>query len=206
MGVVNRKSVASPTLPKETVEMPGLDGEVIVCGLKLTDRLGLQNRMATRRSASDEADVGAMANVRIEALCRGPPRVRRRHAPVRLLQRGRRKKVTSQPDLRFALRLAQRIGCTLDELGHRMSAQEFGLHMALDHEEALSAPMNLMLGKLQASIANGPLKTPPGRVWRADDFVHLRPLPEAKPVEPVAEQKPPMTVEEIKARFNAAGG
>ena len=57
MGVVNRKSVASPTLPKETVSMPGLEGEVIVCGLRLTDRLGLQNRMAARRHSDDEADV-----------------------------------------------------------------------------------------------------------------------------------------------------
>jgi len=87
-----------------------------------------------------------------------------------------------------------------------MSAQEFGLHMALEDDETLAAPMNLMLGKLQAAIANGTLKTPPGRLWRAEDFVHLCALAEVDAVAPASTLPVPMTVNEIMARFNAAGG
>lgn len=56
MAVVNRSSVAAPTLPKETVEVAALDGEVIVRGLLLTERLEIQNRIVSLRQAAAEVN------------------------------------------------------------------------------------------------------------------------------------------------------
>lgn len=39
MAVLNRSEIAAPILPKETVEVPALGGEVVVHGLMLSDRL-----------------------------------------------------------------------------------------------------------------------------------------------------------------------
>ena len=58
MTVVNRSSVAAPTLPKETVEVAALDGEVIVRGLLLTERLAIEARIVGLRSTA--ADVHAI--------------------------------------------------------------------------------------------------------------------------------------------------
>lgn len=53
MAVVNRSSVAAPTLPKETVEVAALDGEVIVRGLLLTERLDIEARIVKLRQAAE---------------------------------------------------------------------------------------------------------------------------------------------------------
>lgn len=41
MAVLNKSAIPAPILPKETVEVPALGGEVIVQGLMLKDRLEL---------------------------------------------------------------------------------------------------------------------------------------------------------------------
>lgn len=55
MAVVNRNTVAAPTLPKETVEVEALGGEVIVRGLLLTERLALESRLASAREQAAKA-------------------------------------------------------------------------------------------------------------------------------------------------------
>lgn len=45
MAVVNRKALATPALPKETVPVEAFGGDVVVCGLLLTQRLALQARI-----------------------------------------------------------------------------------------------------------------------------------------------------------------
>lgn len=41
MAVINKSETPSPILPKETVEVPSLNGDVVVTGLLLKDRLDL---------------------------------------------------------------------------------------------------------------------------------------------------------------------
>ena len=55
MTVILAASVAAPTLPKETVAVESLGGEVVVCGLKLTDRLGIQARMRALNQRAEKA-------------------------------------------------------------------------------------------------------------------------------------------------------
>lgn len=59
MPVVKRGEVAAPTLPKQTVEVEALGGEVVVRGLTLVERLAVTNRLAALRSAAKaRADAG----------------------------------------------------------------------------------------------------------------------------------------------------
>jgi hypothetical protein len=41
MAVINKSAIPEPILPKETVEVPSLNGDVIVQGLMLKDRMEL---------------------------------------------------------------------------------------------------------------------------------------------------------------------
>jgi hypothetical protein len=41
MAVLNRSAIPAPILPKETVEVPSLNGDVVVQGLMLKDRMEL---------------------------------------------------------------------------------------------------------------------------------------------------------------------
>lgn len=41
MAVLNRSAIPAPVLPKETIEVPSLNGEVVVHGLMLKDRMEL---------------------------------------------------------------------------------------------------------------------------------------------------------------------
>lgn len=47
MAVLNRAAVTAPVVPKQTVEVPALGGEVVVRGLMMTERLALQSQMAS---------------------------------------------------------------------------------------------------------------------------------------------------------------
>lgn len=72
MAVVKRANVAQPTLPKETVEVEALQGEVVVRGLLLTERLAVEARIVALRSAqkadSSAADVNEILPVML-AIC-----------------------------------------------------------------------------------------------------------------------------------------
>ena len=100
------------------------------------------------------------------------------------------------------MRLAQRLGTTVQQLQTQMTAQEFAQHYALECEEPLPAAQWSMAAALLAALANGPLKEPePGRTWRASDFMpalwqHNAPEPEADK---------PATVQDIMASARAAG-
>lgn len=52
MPVVKRGEVAAPTLPKQTVEVEALGGEVVVRGLTLVERLAVTSRLATLSAAA----------------------------------------------------------------------------------------------------------------------------------------------------------
>ncbi len=94
------------------------------------------------------------------------------------------------------------MGCTLNELGNRMSAHEFGLHLALHHGEPLLAAHHAALGTLMAAIANGTLKTPADRLWQASDFVRT---PWAPPEPVAAAPAAPQTVADIMAVMGLPG-
>jgi hypothetical protein len=98
----------------------------------------------------------------------------------------------AQPELRAALRLAAQTHCTLEELGERMSAEEFGLWLEfLDVEPVGPASLPPMLAAVLAALANGPLQPPNGKKkFLAQDFIDLArwDAPPTGPVEPSAEQ------------------
>lgn len=73
------------------------------------------------------------------------------------------------------MRLAAQTHCTLEELGERMSAEEFGLWSAfLDSEPIGPAGAFAALAELLAALANGPLQPPQGRKsFRAQDFIDV---------------------------------
>ena len=83
---------------------------------------------------------------------------------------GRGKKLASQPELRAALRLARSLGCTLAELGERMTSAEFALHVELEQREPLPPALLDLAAALMAAIHNGPLQRRDKRHWRAEDF------------------------------------
>ena len=60
MAVVDRAKVAPPVLPKETVEVAAIGGEVVVRGLLLTEYLRMKNRIA-QANADHSAEDGVYA-------------------------------------------------------------------------------------------------------------------------------------------------
>lgn len=55
MAVIKRGNVAEPTLPKETVEVEAIGGEVVVRGLLLSERQELEDLMVRLAKAKREA-------------------------------------------------------------------------------------------------------------------------------------------------------
>ncbi len=70
MAVIKRASVVAPTVPKETVQVDALGGEVVVRGLLLSERMAVQKKIVTLRKAeaTDEGNVHAILPVLL-ALC-----------------------------------------------------------------------------------------------------------------------------------------
>ena len=70
MTVIKRGEVPAPVLPKETVEVEALGGEVVVRGMLLTERLAVQKRITSLRKAEANGldDVHAILPVML-ALC-----------------------------------------------------------------------------------------------------------------------------------------
>lgn len=62
MAVVKRGNVAEPALPKETVEVEALGGDVVVRGLLLTERLDLEARIVQLARANKTARDAAQAS------------------------------------------------------------------------------------------------------------------------------------------------
>ena len=93
-----------------------------------------------------------------------------------------KKKLTSRPDLRFALLLARSMGRTLDELGRTCSAEEFGLWAALYEVEPW--------GPLRDDLAAGVIASTIANVNRGKDSPVFKPadfMPIMHPAEPVQE-------------------
>lgn len=64
------------------------------------------------------------------------------------------------------------MGMTMQQLGATMTAQEFGLHLALEREEPLPSAQWRAVASILAALANGPLSAPAkGRNWAAHDFM-----------------------------------
>lgn len=59
MTVVTKAGIASPVLPKQSVEVEPLGGEVVVRGLLLVELLGVQQRIATLHQAAGGGDHAA---------------------------------------------------------------------------------------------------------------------------------------------------
>lgn len=89
-----------------------------------------------------------------------------------LRQRGQPKKLLSRPDLRAAISLCCVLGCTVAELGDRLSADEFGLWRAwlAEHQAAPEAQPALM-AQLIAAVMNGPLTRADKQFFKATDFL-----------------------------------
>lgn len=80
------------------------------------------------------------------------------------------------------------LGCTIGELGDRMTSEEFALWLAYRRTQPfgpLLAPLMPMLADMLAAMANGPLQRNDKRLWRADDFLPPRLwAPEPAPAPP----------------------
>lgn len=70
MAVIKRATVPAPTVPKETVDVPALGGEVVVRGLLLSERMAIQKKIVTLRKADadEEGTVHAILPVLL-AIC-----------------------------------------------------------------------------------------------------------------------------------------
>jgi hypothetical protein len=101
------------------------------------------------------------------------------------------------------------MGMTMQQLGDTMTAQEFGLHLALEREEDLPAPTLRALSAILSALANGPLTAPAkGRMWAPHDFMPTLWADVTDPDQPgdQATQDPEyMGVDEIMARARLAG-
>jgi len=79
MAVIKRGNVAEPTLPKETVEVEAIGGEVVVRGLLLTERMAIDARIdrVRRQVLADRKDgksvemptFGEVAGISLLAQC-----------------------------------------------------------------------------------------------------------------------------------------
>lgn len=71
--------------------------------------------------------------------------------------------------------VAATIGCTVDELGERMSSEELALWLARWRIEPFG-PHTLMrvLAEVLAALANGPLERRDKRLWQPTDFFDPR--------------------------------
>lgn len=99
------------------------------------------------------------------------------------------------------MRLAVQLHCTLEELGGRMSSEEFGLWLTFQEEEPIGpAAMLPALCELLAALANGPLQPPKNRkVWNSADFMGARWQSRA----PVAPPQP--TLQDVVNLFTPPG-
>lgn len=74
MAVVKRSSVAAPMLPKQTVEVEAIGGDVVVRGLLMTEYMTVVQRMgglvqaAKARSAADSAASAALGSADLAAV------------------------------------------------------------------------------------------------------------------------------------------
>ncbi len=70
------------------------------------------------------------------------------------------------------MEVAATLGCTVAELGDRMSSEEFGLWLAYRELQPFG-PLQLMpmLAEVLAGLANGQSPRKDKRGWRADDFI-----------------------------------
>lgn len=98
----------------------------------------------------------------------------------------------------------------MQQLGDNMTAQEFGLHLALEREEDLPAPTLRALSSILAALANGPLSPPAkGRLWAAHDFMPTLWAdvtdPDQDGADQAASNPETITVEQIMARARMAG-
>lgn len=59
MAVIKRSAIAAPTLPKETVAVAPLGGDVVVRGLLLTERMAVQRQLVELRK-KELTDTGAV--------------------------------------------------------------------------------------------------------------------------------------------------
>ena len=93
----------------------------------------------------------------------------------------------SQPEKAFAFRLAMHLGMTVEELGERMTAEEFGLWMAYAELEGWQPGAEAIhTAELLATVYNGPCKPPGNRkAWSLRDFLPRLPWePKKKPFVP----------------------
>lgn len=96
------------------------------------------------------------------------------------------------------------MGTTVEHLSQIMSAQEFGQHLVLEHEEPLGRGWQMAVAHVLAALANGPLQRPQAnRNWGAADF-----LPEpwqADEADAPEEDAANLTVEQILQRARLGG-
>lgn len=93
----------------------------------------------------------------------------------------------------------------MQQLGQEMTAQEFGLHMALESREPLEPGIERAVAALIAAQANGPMTRKDKRMWLSGDFIPEH-WPEIEADElPAPKAPPPPTVEQIRGQARAMG-
>ena len=90
------------------------------------------------------------------------------------------------------------MGCTVQELGQRMTAQEFGeWQVFYEREQLHPAAQRYQDAQHMAAIHNGPLSRADKSLWKA---AHLMP---ADPWAPIAPEPPPPDFATLQAQVKA---
>jgi hypothetical protein len=95
------------------------------------------------------------------------------------------------------------VGCTVQELGQRMTAEELGWWQTMIEQEWMGpAKMARLLAHIAAGIRNGPVKGPDGdkSVWQVDHFI---PADRWDPPKP--ERDEAVGIDEVKEWFSRFG-
>ncbi|MDP3625016.1 MAG: hypothetical protein Q8S12_00350 [Hydrogenophaga sp.] len=109
-----------------------------------------------------------------------------------------------QPDRRFAFVLALRLGCTVDELGERISAEEFGEWKAFFSKEQLHpAAARMRHAQLMAALHNGALVKRDKTTWTSAQFMSADPWVIEEETAEAAAPTPAQIAAEV-ARINAS--
>ena len=92
----------------------------------------------------------------------------------------------------------------MQQLEQEMTAQEYGLHMALEAREPLDPAIERAVASLIAAQANGAMTRKDKRMWLAGDFMPEH-WPEIDEDALAAPKASPPTVEQIRAQARAFG-
>lgn len=95
------------------------------------------------------------------------------------------------------------MGCTVSELGERLSAEEFTEACVYLREEPLDPALLAALAELLAALANGALSKPDKSFWTSGEFLGSRWQTSAQPSEAADPATSSPTAAQLRSMFGA---